>query len=400
LPKASFWKQYGTRVLVLLATLSLVGAAIFGSLNVKTNVQPYLTQVMPQATNFVLLKSQPAVNQYLYAASDAAGQIGYVSFGQGQGYGGPDLVAVAWSNTGTILNVQMVATKDTPAYYNKLYSNNSAYFAQYIGRSYADAFQVSGGDIDAASGATRSSNGVAQGVRDARTLLSQQLGHPIAQASPQIQFGFAEIMALTGIALVFIFRMVPPLRRLSWPRPVMLFFGLVVFGLILDIPLSLANFTVFLIGFQPAWQTDLALYTLVFGLIALALVFAKNFWCFWICPFVALQEGMHFVGSPKPRPITQHQLFLRNTRFVILWGALMLVFLLRQPALASYEPWDGLFNLSGNLPQWLLVAGTLGTAVFIYNFWCHYLCPVGAVMDIVIKVRMLAVNGAKRLFGK
>ena len=309
----------------------------------------------------------------------------------------PDLVVVAWSNTGTILNLQMVATKDTPAYYTKLYS--SGYFNQYIGRSFTEPFQVKT-DINAASGATRSSDGVAAGVRAGRTLLSAQLGQPIAEATPQIQFGKDEILLLIGIGLVFMFRMIPAFRRMSWPRPVMLVYGLLVFGIILTIPLSLVNFMVFLVGFQPAWQTNIELYILVFGLVGLALVFAKNFWCFWICPFVALQEGMHFVGNPKPRPITKRQLFFRNTRFVILWGAVMLVLIFRSPAISVYEPWNTIFSLKGDLSQWLLVVGTLGTSIFIYNFWCHYLCPVGAMMDIVLKIRMLAASGLRRLTGK
>ena len=397
LPKASFFKLHGTKVLIGLAVLSLAAAAFIGSRTAKTDFDPLLKDVMPKATAFTLLKSQPANNEYLYTASDASGQIGYVTSGQGQGYGGPLVVLVGWSKDGKIQNIQIASIKDTPSWFSRLYT--SKYFDQYIGRSFADPFKLKT-DINAISGATRSSDGVSQGVRASRALLAEQLGKPVVEEKPQLSFGIPEIMLLLGIGLVVLFRMAPPLRRLAWPRPVMLAFGLVVFGLILTIPLSLVNFEVFLIGFQPDWQTHMVLYMLTFGLVGLALAFAKNFWCFWICPFAALQEGMHFVGNPKPRPITRRQLFFRNTRFVVLWGVTMVVLVARSPAISVFEPWNTIFSLKGDLSQWLLVAGALGVGIFIYNFWCHYLCPVGAVMDIALKARMVAVNGVKRLAGR
>jgi len=62
-----------------------------------------------------------------------------------------------------------------------------------------------------------------------------------------------------------------------------------------------------------------------------------------------------------------------------------------------FEPWNTVFSLQGNLSQWILLAATLGIGLFIYNFWCHYLCPVGATMDIVIKIRTWAVSTYGRL---
>ncbi len=34
-----------------------------------------------------------------------------------------------------------------------------------------------------------------------------------------------------------------------------------------------------------------------------------------------------------------------------------------------------------------MMAFALLAAMLVYNFWCHFLCPVGAVMDIVLKAR-------------
>ncbi len=177
----------------------------------------------------------------------------------------------------------------------------------------------------------------------------------------------------------------------------MLAFGFIVFGIALSGMLSLINVVVFPMGYAPSPVTNLYLYVLVFGIIGLALIFAKNFWCFWICPFCAVQEGVHFIGGSKVRPVTRRQLALRNTRYFILWAVVMLVFIFRQPQLAVFEPWNTLFSLEGSVIQWLLVVVMLGIAIFIHDFWCHYLCPVGATMDVVLKIRAWFAGAFGRL---
>jgi polyferredoxin len=68
-------------------------------------------------------------------------------------------------------------------------------------------------------------------------------------------------------------------------------------------------------------------------------------------------------------------------------GDPFLVLLLNNPTVSLFEPWNALFSLKGDALQWVLVILTLAVAFFNYNFWCYYLCPVGATMDIILKVR-------------
>ena len=395
---AKFWRMHGSQTLVVLAVFSLVGAGAYGQLSYDPDVEPYLPEALPEAASFELLLSEPAEGSYLYSADDGNGStLGYVSATEGQGYGGPMAVMVTWSLEGTILSVQVPEHHDTPAWYGKL--SEKEFFSQYIGRQYSQPLMLDE-DIDAASGATHSSTGVATGVQAGRQLVSEQLGDPYPAPEEPISFGTAEIMLLVGLGTVVGFRMLPGLRKRHWLRYFTLLFGFIVLGVWLSSPLSLVNFAIWPVGFAPSWQSNLFLYILVFGLVALAIFFAKNFWCFWLCPFVALQEGAHFVGGSRVRPITKRQLLLRNTRYVILWLVLLIVLIMRSPSLSVFEPWTTIFSLEGNAEQWLLVVVTLGVAMFIYDFWCHYLCPVGATMDIILKVRMWFVDGFGRLFAR
>jgi len=390
--------MHGSQTLVVLAVFSLVGAGAYGQLSYDPDVEPYLPEALPEAASFELLLSEPAEGSYLYVASDANDyQLGYVTATEGQGYGGPMTVMVTWSLEGTILSVQVPEHHDSPAWYGKLFEKE--FFSQYIGRQYSQPLMLDE-DIDVASGATHSSTGVATGVQAGRQLVSEQLGDPYPTLEEPIRFGTAEIMLLVGLGTVVGFRMLPTLRKRHWLRYFTLLFGFIVLGVWLSSPLSLVNFTIWPVGFAPSWQSNLFLYILVFGLVALAIFFAKNFWCFWLCPFAALQEGAHFMGGSRVRPITKRQLLLRNTRYVILWLVLLIVLIMRSPSLSVFEPWTTIFSLEGNAEQWLLVVVTLGVAMFIYDFWCHYLCPVGATMDIILKVRMWFVDGFGRLFAR
>ncbi|KTB47646.1 4Fe-4S binding domain/FMN-binding domain [Dehalogenimonas alkenigignens] len=391
--QGSFWQLHGKKVLIIGAVVSLLGAWTFGQLNIKTDVDSYLPEVMPEAASFELITSKAADGQYLYSAANGAGPIGYVTAGEGQGYGGPIIVLVAWTLDGKITNIQVPQHEETPAWYNRLYT--AQYFTQYIGREFLDPFTLDE-DINAASGATRSSHGVAEGVYEGRLLLAEHLGQPFVGPKQPIQLGAPEIVLLLGLALVVIFRMVPGLRQKRWPRYVMLVYGLVFFGIWLSAMLSLINFLVFPIGFAPSPATNPLLYVMVFGILGLAAIFGKNFWCFWVCPYCALQEGAHFLGGSQVRPISRRQLLLRNTRYIILWALVMFVFISRQPQISVIEPWNTVFSLEGNLSQWLLVIATLGVSLFIYDFWCHFLCPVGATMDIVLKIRTWTVNAIGR----
>jgi len=202
-----------------------------------------------------------------------------------------------------------------------------------------------------------------------------------------ISIGTNEILLIAALVVVVIFRMVPFFNRFGWLRYITLAFGLGVFGFWLARPLSLINFTQWSTGVFPAFETHLYIYILVFGVVGLALILGKNFWCFWICPFNALQEIAHNIGLRKVRPIGKLQLRLRNTRYFILWGVLLLVLVLEKPAISNFEPWGTLFSQRGSIIEWTLVGASLGMAIVVYDFWCHYMCPVGAIMDVVLGFR-------------
>ena len=381
-----FLRAHGSRVLFLLAVLSLVAAGVCGQLAGSVNgIKKYLPEVFPEATEFSLLDDESSSDGFIYVASDGNGhQLGYVTATEGQGYGGPMTVMMAWSPEGTVLNLVVTDHHEDMPWLDKLYEQE--FFDQYIGRQYSMPLLLDE-DIDAVSGSTVSCVGVAMGVQFGRHLVSGQLGDPCPAPEEPISFGTAEILLLVGLGTVVGFRMVPSLRKWHWRRYFTLLFGFIVLGVWLAIPLSLTNFATWLLGYGPHLETNVIMYILVFGVVGLAVLLGRNFYCFWLCPFAAVMEGLHLVSGGSLQPTVKWRRRLRNTRYFLLWMALFLVLLLGNPTVSVFEPWNTLFSFKGTADQWLLVVVTLGVAMFIYDFWCHYLCPVGATMDIILKVR-------------
>ena len=383
-----FWQRWGSATLVTLAVTSLVVTGVYAQVTYHSDVEIYLSPALSEATEFELLQSTE--DGYLYLGTvgadggDVSGRpVGYVTVAKSDGYGGEMTVVAGWSLEATILTLEVPEHfEDMRPWFQRMY--DQGFFDQYIGRQYSEPL-LAYTDIDVITRSTVSCTAVAMGVQRGRALIAGHLGDPRPVPPEPISFGQAEILLLVGLGSVVSLRLVPGLKKFRWARYLTLLFGLVVLGFWFVIPLSLVNFVI--VGFAPAWQHHLLLYILVLGVVGLAVVLSKNFYCFWLCPFSAVQEVMHFLGGGRVTPSSKWQRRLRNTPYFVLWLALFLALLLRNPSMASFEPWNALFSLSGTAEQWLLVAVTLVTAMIVKDFWCWYLCPIRAVIDTVLKIR-------------
>jgi hypothetical protein len=380
-------KSYSSRsILVLVALVTLAAAWVYGRLAYDASVERHLASALPHATKFQLICFDSGEKLCLFEGYNAQdGSIGYVAEVEGRGYGGPMTVVVGWSKEGSLLTLSVPRHKEDAPWFRIL--ENRGFLEQYIGRKDTDPLELTR-DIDAVSGATVSSYGVAEGVLKARELVANQLGHAIpARVAPAVKLGLAETILLLGFGWVVVLRTRRLFAGKKWRRVPSLVFGLFTLGIWLGQPLSLTNFTAWLVGFPPPFHSNVLLYVLVLGVIALAVALGRNFYCFWLCPFAAVQEGAHLITGSRLQAGERRRNRLAGTRYLVLWFALFLAFMLRMPSLTVFEPWTALFTLKGNELQWALVAVSLVGAMLVHNFWCTYLCPVGALMEIVLKAR-------------
>ncbi len=383
------------QIIIGMAVISLLAAFVIGRLPKSTSIESYLPDTSDTVCAYDLAKFE-APSNYLFESLDTAGNIvSYITLTEGRGYGGILLVEIVWSLDGAILSITVPEQQEGNAWWAKLEDHD--FFDQYIGRQF-DTGLILGDDIDVVSGATISSTGVALGVYQGRALLADELGESYPAPMEIVKFGIGEILLISGLIMTVLFRTFAVFRKRKWLRYITLTLGLGVLGFWLSRPLSLTNIVAWLIGSPPNLPNNLFLYILVLGVVGLVLLTGKNFYCFWLCPFSAVQEVTYRIGGQiglKPKPKTYK--FLRNIRFLLLWAALMLVFWFTNPSLAVFEPWGTLFSQVGGIDQWLLLILTITFSFFIFSPWCFYICPVGAFLDIVIKVRKGGISLWKKL---
>ena len=144
---------------------------------------------------------------------------------------------------------------------------------------------------------------------------------------------------------------------------------------------------------------------LVLGLAVLVTtLLVGNAFCGWICPFGAVQDvltairrGLHLPTVTVPRSVDA---VLRWGRFVVLGVVIWFSFTTAKLWFADYDPYVTLFGLhwlfgaeSSTFWVGLAILGAVGVgAVVVDRFWCRYLCPLGAVLNVLGRFSLLRIR--------
>ncbi len=379
------------KLLIGASVALLVAAWIYSYFSAGRDVAGYLWVMLPQANRFEKVSSEPLV----FKALDASGEsLGCVAFGQANGYGGPLILAVLVDNDGKVSRVEVVENKETPVYLARIL--RSRFMEQFKNKPLSASFRV-GEDLDAISGATVSSRAIADAVRVAAHSAGRRYFNlDIREKQESWHFGVKEASA----ALLFV---LAAAAALFWKNPKarfpLLCVSVAVLGFWLNSPLSLSFLSGALLGYFPPIRQNTLWYIVVVGGVGLALFSGRNIYCYWLCPFGGVQEivnrasGLRLGAGGLDRK-------LRLTRNILLWAGLMLVFIFRNPALGSFEPFSTLFGMKGTGAAWLQLFLILVAAIFVLRFWCGRFCPVGAALDICAGVASSARDLLKKTAGK
>jgi hypothetical protein len=350
-------------------------AWVVGATLSRTDVSSFLTQARPGAERF-----EPVAADLWVARRDGE-RVGFVALGEAAGYGGPMTVAVAVDDTATVVGTAIVEHGETPSFFGRV--ERSGLREDLVGKAWSEPFEIHE-DVDGVTGATHTSQALAAATRTgSRRVAAGQLGLPVPQPAPiAVRFGLPEItlIALYAVAFVGSRRRVRYRRALRWAT---LLSGLVILGFWLNVPLTISRVGSFLLGFWPQWQTNLYWYLLIGGILFIATADNKNAYCAWFCPFGAAQECMAAIGGAKLSVPHRHRRRLAWVHRGLAWLALMLAFLFRNPGLSSYEVFGALFAFTGSSVMFALLGIVLLTSLFVKRPWCHFLCPLDPVYDIV-----------------
>ena len=197
-------------------------------------------------------------------------------------------------------------------------------------------------------------------------------------------------------------------RRLEVVHITVLLVSVVYVGAILKTPPSITQLFPLLQSYELGFRLGLFLsdpLLFVFWIfIAVSLIlWGRGWFCGWVCPYGSLLELVHRLSTkvlPKRFnynfPPRVHNV-LRYLRYVILFGLVGLSLFSVEWAeiLSEVEPFKttwivGVFNR-----EWYLALywwALLGVSVFVFRFFCRYLCPLGAALSIGSALQLIGIK--------
>ena len=130
--------------------------------------------------------------------------------------------------------------------------------------------------------------------------------------------------------------------------------------------------------------------------LATLVVWGRGTFCGWLCPFGALQELLAWpvkrLGLRQFEPPRRIDRGLRLVKYVVLVGILVSAIMSAPTAdaLVEVEPFKTSITLYF-IRSWPFVAYAVGLLVlnlFVYKGFCRYLCPLGASLAVVGRLRV------------
>ncbi|MBM3514126.1 MAG: 4Fe-4S binding protein [Alphaproteobacteria bacterium] len=143
----------------------------------------------------------------------------------------------------------------------------------------------------------------------------------------------------------------------------------------------------------PDFKTSLSWYGLMLFTLASTVLWGRLY-CGRICAFGALTQLMDRVLPRRwryepPAWFDRRAIYLK---YVILVAILAYFLITRDNFVYKYVEPFWMFTLSGTTVMWLLLAMLLLATVFIRNFYCRYLCSVGAALGVLSTVTIFGIK--------
>jgi NosR/NirI family transcriptional regulator, nitrous oxide reductase regulator len=191
-------------------------------------------------------------------------------------------------------------------------------------------------------------------------------------------------------------------RRLAQVRTAYLIFTLGFIGWYAQGQLSIVNFTAAIQALVAGRSLTFFLYdpmtVLLWAYVAVSLVlWGRGTFCGWLCPFGALQDLIATVARKVKLP--QWRLHTRTDARLKLLKYGVLAFVIAMPFISAtwtdkaveVEPFKTAITLVfvRSWPFVLWAVALLMLSAFVYKGYCRYLCPLGAGLAVLGRVRLL-----------
>lgn len=298
------------------------------------------------------------------------------------GFAGPVDLAIVVKQDGTLKNVRITASWETPTYLELV----EPWLTTLAGRNLFAPEPFQG--VDTVSGATLTSSAVLRGLEAsgrafAAHVLKQAPETAPQSSTPPIDTRTWWMAAFLAGAVLMRF------RPGKWRRRAFLAATAIVLGYYYNLQYSTQQAFSLLAGNIATYGwTATFLLTIIVPVLTLLV---GNVYCGYICPFGALQE---LLGDLRPRwlntdPDKDSWRYARWIKYALLFLLVLIFAATRDYNVLSADP---LVTVFGALrEQNILILGLILLALSIpfRRFWCRNLCPAGAFLALLNHVRLL-----------
>ncbi len=143
----------------------------------------------------------------------------------------------------------------------------------------------------------------------------------------------------------------------------------------------------------PLFRYNLSWYVLILFTVASTLLWGRLY-CGRICSFGALTQLLDRALPSRWRFELPSRLESRAicVKYALLGAAIAYFLVTRDNAIYRYIEPFWMFTLSGTTLMWIMLGILLLTTVFIRNFYCRYLCPLGAALGLISNLTVLRIK--------
>lgn len=333
-----------------------------------------------------------------------------VALNSSWGYAGPIGVLVCINTSGTIQGVRLWSIDD---YFTEQvmgsYSWSTspvlrAYLNSFVNKSVFQPLQV-GKDVQGITGATYTSTGVASGIRDGGRAVVENYLQSVWQSDPgQVSLLIAalgsmdpsSVLTIVLILGLFAGALLAFWAGRDWAKYTIFVASIVFLGLYAGRMVSISDFPIFLNGYFPPLGNNTFWYLLYGGVLFTSLIWGRVY-CGYLCPFGAFTELLNAVSPFKLRiPEAIHRRLVYAKYVVLVITVVLVLAAIRGVAMGSdffdVEPFSTLFLWSGDAIAFGFLGVILVASALICRFYCRYICPAGAALSILGRLRVQEIR--------
>jgi len=256
---------------------------------------------------------------------------------------------------------------------------------QFIGKTYTDRFEA-GVDVKGISGATYTTEAINRSIKLSLTRIAVAYRPEEIRAEAVSLWSFDEVRTAVIVAFLVIASILFLLAAQKL-RLIFLAVSTAVLGFYLSaFMLTTDNITsIFTKGSIPQ---RVEFVVLLVGALMTSFLFGRLY-CGYICPFGAVSELLWRVLPFKRKLSAKTASFLRWVKYALLVALIVLASLGSKFYFAgTLEPFAPVFLSASTLMLVLALLILFLSAVF-FRFYCRFLCPVGAVMELLAYTRIV-----------